>query len=151
VFCPIVIALFVAATVSLRPTFAADSDAGLIRTALQVPTAYPSRPLRFIVGFAEGGAPGHVSRRPVRGEGAQSAGFIRTALQVSTAYPSRPIRFIVGFAPGGATDIIARAISQKLSDSFGQQVVVDNRASGGGIMAAGMTAKASPDGYTLLM
>ena len=112
---------------------------------------HPSKPIRFVVGFAKGGAPGHVNRRPVRAEGAQSAGFIRTALQVPSVYPSRPIRFIVGFAPGGATDIIARAISQKLSDSFGQQVVVDNRASGGGIMAAGMTAKASPDGYTLLM
>lgn len=66
-------------------------------------------------------------------------------------YPAKPLRFIVGFAPGGATDIIARALSLKLSESLGQQVVVDNRASGGGRMAAEITAKAPPDGYTLLM
>ena len=66
-------------------------------------------------------------------------------------YPSKTIRFIVGFAPGGAADIIARALSQKLTDSLRQQVVVDNRASGGGIMAAEITSKAPPDGYTLLM
>ncbi len=66
-------------------------------------------------------------------------------------YPNRPIRFIVGFAPGGATDIIARVLSLKLAERLGQQVVVDNRASGGGIMASEITAKAPPDGYTLLM
>jgi tripartite-type tricarboxylate transporter receptor subunit TctC len=66
-------------------------------------------------------------------------------------YPTKPIRFIVGFAPGGATDIIARALAQKLSDVFGQQVVVDNRAGGGGTIAAMMAAKSPPDGYTLLM
>ena len=66
-------------------------------------------------------------------------------------FPTKPIRFIVGFAPGGATDIIARALGVKLAATFGQQVVVDNRASGGGRIAAEMTAKAPPDGYTLLM
>jgi len=67
------------------------------------------------------------------------------------SYPAKPIRFIVGFAPGGATDIIARALAQKLSDVFGQQVVVDNRAGGGGTIAAMMAAKSPPDGYTMLM
>ena len=65
--------------------------------------------------------------------------------------PTKPVRFIVGFAPGGATDIIARALAQKLSDVFGQQVVVDNRAGGGGTIAAMMAAKSPPDGYTMLM
>lgn len=78
-------------------------------------------------------------------------GLMRTAVQAASTYPSRPIRFIVGFAPGGATDIIARSVGQKLSASLGQQVVIDNRPSGGGIMAAGMIAKAPPDGYTILM
>ncbi len=64
-------------------------------------------------------------------------------------YPSKPIRAIVGFAPGGATDILARQIGQKLSESFGQQVIVDNRAGGGGIIAAVMAKESPPDGYTI--
>ncbi len=64
-------------------------------------------------------------------------------------YPVKPIRFVVGFGAGGANDMIARMLSRKLSDALGQQVVVDNRAGGAGIVAATMTAKAPPDGYTL--
>jgi tripartite-type tricarboxylate transporter receptor subunit TctC len=67
------------------------------------------------------------------------------------SYPDKPIRLIVGFAPGGVTDIVARALSQKLHERLGRQVVVDNRAGGSGIVAAVITAKAPPDGYTLLM
>ncbi len=112
---------------------------------------YPHKPIRFIVGFAEGGASGHVSRRPVRGQDAWAAGLMRTASQEPAPYPNKPIRFIVGFAPGGVTDIVARALSQKLYERFGQQVIVDNRAGGSGTIAAVLTAKAPPDGYTLLM
>ncbi len=66
-------------------------------------------------------------------------------------YPSKTIRMIVGFAPGGGTDVVARVIGAKLTESLGQQVIVDNRAGATGTIGADITAKATPDGYTLLM
>src|SRR4051812_19884107 len=79
--------------------------------------------------------------------------FVSTAIAAPAAdrYPERPIRLIVPFAPGGAADIVARIIGQKLSSTFGQQVVVDNRPGGGTIIATELAAKAVPDGYTLLV
>jgi len=65
-------------------------------------------------------------------------------------YPSRPIRLLVGFSPGGASDVVARILGRKLTDTWGQPVVIDNRAGAAGIVATEMTAKASPDGHTLL-
>jgi tripartite-type tricarboxylate transporter receptor subunit TctC len=72
-----------------------------------------------------------------------------SSLAFSQHYPVKPIRALVGFPPGGATDILARQIGQKLTESFGQQVIVDNRAGGGGVIAAVMARDAPPDGYTL--
>jgi tripartite-type tricarboxylate transporter receptor subunit TctC len=67
------------------------------------------------------------------------------------SYPVRPVRVIVPFAPGGATDIVTRLVAQRLTDAWGQTVVVDNRAGASGNIGADLTAKATPDGYTLLM
>ena len=66
-------------------------------------------------------------------------------------WPTKPIRLLVGFAPGGGTDVTARAISQKLTESLGQQVIVDNRPGVSGNIAAEITANAVPDGYTVLL
>jgi tripartite-type tricarboxylate transporter receptor subunit TctC len=67
------------------------------------------------------------------------------------SYPSKPIRLIAPFSPGGALDLIARAIGQKLSDSTGRPVIVDNRAGASGAIGSELVAKAAPDGYTLLL
>jgi len=65
-------------------------------------------------------------------------------------YPARPMRYIVGFAPGGINDILARIVGQKLNESWGQTVIVDNRPGAGGNLAAGIVAKSSADGYTFM-
>lgn len=66
-------------------------------------------------------------------------------------YPARPIRMIVGFPPGGGTDIVGRIVAQKLSEVLRQQIAVDNRGGASGQLAAELTAKAPPDGYTVMM
>jgi len=71
--------------------------------------------------------------------------------QSSINYPTRPIRFIVGFPPGGGSDIIARAVGQKLTVAWGQQVITENRAGANSNIAAEVTARAAPDGHTLFM
>ncbi len=66
-------------------------------------------------------------------------------------YPNKPIRLITPAAQGGTTDLLARIFGQKLSEVFGQQVLVDNRASAAGVIAGQLTTQAAPDGYTLLL
>src|SRR5882757_1052823 len=65
-------------------------------------------------------------------------------------YPNRPVRWLIGFAAGGPVDIVARIMAQWLSDRFGQQFVVENRAGSGGNIAAAAAVNSPPDGYTLL-
>ena len=81
-----------------------------------------------------------------------TAAYAQTvATGAKQAFPERPVRVIVPFAPGGATDIVTRIIAQKLNESWGQTVVVDNRGGAGGNIGGELAAKANADGYTLFM
>lgn len=90
-----------------------------------------------------------------RGAGAVLAGALvvvaAAAAAAAQSYPVKPIRLIVPFPPGGATDILGRAIGQKLGETLGQQIVIDNRPGASGSIGADLAAKAAPDGYTLLI
>jgi len=79
--------------------------------------------------------------------------FLLGALGSASAqnYADRPIRFLVGFVAGGAVDLTARTLGQKLSERWGQQVIVDNRTGAGGVIVMQIAAKAARDGYTILM
>ena len=77
--------------------------------------------------------------------------FPCVALAQSTNYPEKPIRMVVPFTVGGALDVVARIVGQKMSESWGRQVIIDNRLGAGGNIGAEYVAKAAPDGYTLLM
>src|SRR5918999_3159693 len=87
----------------------------------------------------------------------RSLGFVAAVLCSFTAYPAeqtypaRPVRMVVPFPPGAASDFLARVLGQKLGDSWGQQIVVDNRPGAGGLIGGTMVAKASPDGYTIAL
>lgn len=88
-----------------------------------------------------------LSRRAI----AAAALVCAAAIAQAQDYPSKPIKIIVPFAPAGTTDILARLVGQKLQESWGQTVVVENRAGAGGNIGSDLVAKAPADGYTLLM
>jgi tripartite-type tricarboxylate transporter receptor subunit TctC len=73
------------------------------------------------------------------------------AQESTAAYPERSVRVLVGLAPGGGTDSVARVMTQKLSEILGQSFIVDNRPSAGGNVAGELAARATPDGYTVIM
>jgi tripartite-type tricarboxylate transporter receptor subunit TctC len=86
----------------------------------------------------------------------RSARLVASVLAASLAlsagaqtYPSRPVKLVVGFPPGGGTDILGRIVAQKLSESWRQQVIVENRPGASATIGANVVAKAPPDGYTL--
>ena len=80
-----------------------------------------------------------------------AAGISATGPASAQTYPSRPITLVVPYPPGGATDAIARIIQDSMSQSLGQQIVVENIGGAGGMVAAGRAARAAPDGYTVLL
>lgn len=78
-------------------------------------------------------------------------GALLTTLSFASDYPTKPIRLIVPFAPGGGSDVLARIVGQKLSESLKQPVLVENKPGAGGNLGTDMVAKAVPDGYTLVL
>ena len=73
------------------------------------------------------------------------------ATAAAQSFPTRPIRLIVPYPPGGGTDIVARVIGQRLQQSLGQPIVIDNRGGAGGTLGTAVAAKAAPDGYTMVL
>jgi tripartite-type tricarboxylate transporter receptor subunit TctC len=89
--------------------------------------------------------------KPLLGLALSATCLLSGTSALAQAYPSKPIRMIVPFPAGGTTDIVARIVAQRMSDSMGQPVVVENRGGAGGAIGADVVAKAPPDGYTIMM
>lgn len=80
-----------------------------------------------------------------------AASVLSLPIEAATAFPNKPIRIIVAYTPAGTTDILARAIGQKMSETWGQPVIVDNRAGAAGNIGTEVAARSTPDGHTLIM
>ena len=102
----------------------------------------------------------HDPRRPVPSRrAAAAAAALALVVAIGTAhaagptdtFPSRPVRLVVPFTPGGSTDILARAIGQKVAEAWGQPVVIENKPGAGGNVGVELVAKSAPDGYTIVM
>ena len=76
---------------------------------------------------------------------------LTTALAQAPAYPTKPVRLVVPFSPGGASDLTARTLAQKMGESMGQSIVVDNKPGANGVLGIDLVAKSQPDGYTILL
>ncbi len=92
-----------------------------------------------------------IAARAARWLFALACAIVIPCAQAQGNYPSKPVRWLVGFAPGASNDIIARHIAVHLTDSFGQQVIVDNRTGAAGMISGEIVSKAAPDGHTLLL
>ncbi len=80
-----------------------------------------------------------------------TAGMAAAQSDPASGFPSKPIRWIVGFAPGASNDVIARTVAARLTEVWGQQIIIDNRPGAGGMIGGEMVARAAPDGYTVLL
>ena len=120
------------------------------------PDGYPSKPIRLIVPYPPGGLDasseqGSRLRDATVREPAVATVLIAQATVAIEHFPSRPIRLIVPYPPGGPTDLIARAVNERLAQRLGQQVVIDNRGGAATVIGAELAARAPADGYTLLV
>jgi len=86
-----------------------------------------------------------------RGWLAVLAGMAVWTCALAQDYPNRPIKLVVPYAPGGSTDLLGRAVAQKMSESMGQPIIIENRGGGGGMIGSELVARAAPDGYTFML